>query len=171
MKRIIYCVFTVILAIALAFLKLQPTIAQSLNTSTLSSSSHTEYINPPTLFSGVEYGFSQAIATQGKKTIYLSGQVAWDVQKKTVGVGNLAVQTQKALENLGLALVASGATPNDIVQIEVFIADYKPEDADIIAEAMHRFFGQTLPTSTLIGVQALAYPDLLVEIKATAVLN
>jgi len=75
--RIIYCVFIVILAIALAFLHVQPAIA-------LSSSSHTKYINPLTLFSGVEYGFSQAIATQGKTTIYLSGQVAWDVQKKVV---------------------------------------------------------------------------------------
>ncbi|MES1025369.1 RidA family protein [Gloeocapsa sp. BRSZ] len=162
--RIIYCIFIVILAIALAFLHVPPTIA-------LSSSSHKEYIDPPTLYSGVEYGFSQAIATQGKTTIYLSGQVAWDVQKRTIGIGNLAVQTQKALENLELALAASGATPNDVVQIEVFVIDYKSEDADIIAEAMGAFFGKTLPTSTLIGVQALAYPDLLIEIKATAVLN
>lgn len=129
-----------------------------------------EYINPKTLFSGLKYGFSQVITTHGGKTIYLSGQVAWDANEKIVGKGNLAVQARKALENLGLALEAVGATPEDVVQIEVFVVDYKPEYAEIIAEANHAFFPEeTPPTSTLIGVQSLADPDLLIEIKATAV--
>jgi len=131
-----------------------------------------ECINPKTLYSGVKYGFSQAIAAQGKKTIYLSGQVAWDVHQKTVGVGNLAIQTRKALENLGLALEASSATPKDVVQMEAFVAHYTPKDADTIAEAVRTFFPkESPPTSTLIGVQSLAYPDLLIEIKATAVVD
>lgn len=173
MKRII-SVFVAVIATTL----IQATaLGQNLTPSAIASQSSLispkrEYINPPTLYSGVEYGFSQAIATQEKKTIYLSGQVAWDVNQKTVGVGNLAIQTHKALENLRRALEAAGATPKDVVQIEAFVAHYTPQDAATIAEAVRAFFPQEAPpTSTLIGVQSLAFPDLLVEIKATAVVD
>ena len=42
-----------------------------------------EPINPDTLFPRVPHGFSQVIATRGGKTIYISGQTAWDAEKKT----------------------------------------------------------------------------------------
>lgn len=182
MKRIISFVFTTVIAIALAFQGFQPTASgQNLTppsmivnqtSSAALSRKNREYINPKTLYSGMEYGFSQAIATQGKKTIYLSGQVAWDIHQKTVGVGNLAIQTRKALENLGLALEAAGATLEDVVQIEAFVAHYTPKDADTIAEAVRTFFPkESPPTSTLIGVESLVFPDLLIEIKATAVVD
>lgn len=180
MKKIISSIFTVVVAITLAFQGFQPTaLSQKLtlpttiiNQTSSAGSTNRKYINPKTLYSGVKYGFSQAVVTQGKKTIYLSGQVAWDVHQKTVGVGNLAVQTRKALENLELALEAAGAKPKDVVQIEAFVANYTPKDADTIAEAVCTFFPQAAPpTSTLIGVQSLAFPDLLIEIKATAVVD
>lgn len=180
MKRIVSYVFTTLIAIALSLQGFQPiALAKNLTppainnqTSTTLISKEREYINPKTLYSGMEYGFSQVIATQGKRTIYLSGQVAWDVRQKTVGIGNLAVQTQKALENLRLVLEAADATPEDVVQIEVFVANYTPKDAEIIAKAVRTFFPQpALPTSTLIGVESLAFPDLLIEIKATAVVG
>jgi len=184
MRKTFYCIFTVIAAVALAFGGFQ-SIALSQNMAAINvnknqttvaalapSATPKKFINPTTIFSGVKYGFSQAIATGGRKTIYLSGQVAWDTHQRTIGVGDLAVQTKKALENLGLVLEASEAARDDVVQIEVFVVDYKPEDVDIIAEAVSTFFSRdTPPTSTLIGVQSLAYPDLLVEIKATAVLD
>lgn len=178
MKKIIAYLFTIVVAIVVAFQGFQSiALGQNLTISPIahqpaSTAKKREYINPKTLYSGVDYGFSQAVATQGKKTIYLSGQVAWDLAQKTVGVGNLAIQTRKALENLRLALEAAGATPKDVVQIEAFVANYQPKDADTVATAVRTFFPpEALPTSTLIGVQSLAFPDLLIEVKAIAVVD
>lgn len=98
--------------------------------------------------------------------------MAWDIDQKTVGVGNLAIQTRKELKNMRLALAAAGATPKEVVQIDAFVANYQPKDADTVAEAVRDFFPpEALPTSTLIGVQSLAFPDLLIEVKATAVVD
>jgi hypothetical protein len=48
-----------------------------------------EHINPDTLFPSVAHGFSQVIATRGGKTIYISGQTAWDAEKRLVGGDSL----------------------------------------------------------------------------------
>ena len=45
--------------------------------------------------------FTQVVAATGAKTIYISGQVAWDVDGGIVGEGDFAAQAQKAYENLG----------------------------------------------------------------------
>jgi enamine deaminase RidA (YjgF/YER057c/UK114 family) len=177
MKNSIIHFFTVAVAIILVSQGFQPiALGQNLTGVAIAyqptSTVKREYINPKTLYSGVDYGFSQAVATQGKKTIYLSGQVAWDIDQKTVGVGNLAIQTRKALENMRLALAAAGATPKDVVQIEAFVANYQPKDAEIVGGIVRDFFPlEALPTSTLIGVQSLAFPDLLIEVKAIAVVD
>jgi enamine deaminase RidA (YjgF/YER057c/UK114 family) len=52
-----------------------------------------EYINPPQLFPSLQYGFSQIVSAIGGKTVYISGQVAWDEQQMIVGPGDLRTQT------------------------------------------------------------------------------
>ncbi|HEU4390750.1 MAG TPA: hypothetical protein VFV34_23295 [Blastocatellia bacterium] len=64
-----------------------------------------EYDNPDTLFSSVEHGFSQAVVAACTRTVYVSGQTAWDAGKEIVGGSNLADQ---AFRNLQLAMAAGG---------------------------------------------------------------
>ncbi len=89
-----------------------------------------------------------------------------------VGGMDLGHQMRKALENVGHALEAAGASPADVVRIMTFVVDYRPEYAAVLGQAMAEFFGaDNLPAATLVGVQALAMPEFLVEVQATAVVE
>ncbi len=89
-----------------------------------------------------------------------------------VGGMDLGQQMQKALENVGHALEAAGASPANVVRIMTFVVDYRPEYAAVLGQAMAEFFGaDNLPAATLVGVQALAMPEFLVEVQATAVVD
>jgi enamine deaminase RidA (YjgF/YER057c/UK114 family) len=127
-----------------------------------------EYLNPDTLFPSRQFGFSQAVTTQGGKLVHCAGQTAWDKDMNLVGEGDLPKQLQQALENVRLALEAAGAKPEDVVRIKTYVADYKAEYIEPISKAMADFFKESAPASTLIGVQSLAIPGFMVEIEVTA---
>lgn len=131
-----------------------------------------EHINPKTLFPSVQHGFSQIVASQGGKTVYISGQTAWDAEKRIVGGMNLGEQTRQALRNIRTAVEAAGATLADVVSVRVYVVNYKPADAGPVGEAFREFFpGECPPASTLIGVSSLAVEDFLIEIEAIAVVE
>jgi enamine deaminase RidA (YjgF/YER057c/UK114 family) len=131
-----------------------------------------EYINPDSLFPSLQHGFSQIIVTTGAKTIYISGQTAWDQNKKIIGGADLGEQARQALRNVQTAVEAAGGTIGDIVSLRIYIVNYRPEQADPIGSALREFFpGQRCPTSTWIGVSSLAVSDFLIEIEAIAVLG
>jgi enamine deaminase RidA (YjgF/YER057c/UK114 family) len=118
------------------------------------------------------HGFSQVVIASGTRTIYTAGQVSIDEHGTLVGAGDLAVQTVQAMRNVGLALAAAGATYADIVKITTYVVDYRPEHRAVIGKARAPFFGSgTRPASTLVGVNALALPEWLVEIEAVAVVD
>src|SRR5205814_3410122 len=129
-----------------------------------------EYINPKTLFSSLAHGFSQVVSASGAKTIYISGQTAWDAHKQLVGGTDLAQQSRQALRNVMTAIEAVGGTLADVVALRIYIVNYRPEQAETIGGALREFFPEdTRPASTWIGVSALAVPDFFIEIEATAV--
>lgn len=131
-----------------------------------------EYINPDALFSSLEYGFSQVVAASGQKTLYISGQVAWDAEEQLIGGDDLAEQARQTLRNLRAAVESAGATLADVVSLRIYIVDYKPEMAEAIGSALREFFpGESRPASTWIGVSSLAVADFLIEIEATAVME
>lgn len=117
-------------------------------------------------------GFSQVVVASGARTIYTAGQVSVDERGALVGAGDLAAQTTQAMHNVGLALAAAGATYADIVKITTYVVNYRPEYRTVIGTARAPFFaGKTPPSSTLVGVSALALPEWLVEIEAVAVID
>lgn len=129
-------------------------------------------LNPPELYTSVEYGFSHPVVSTGAKTVHCSGQVAWDKNHNLVGEGDLATQAECALTNLKAVLAAAGATPADVVRLRTYIVDHTPDKLGIIAPAMQAFYGDAMPAAnTLLGVQALALPGFLIEIEATAVVG
>ena len=131
-----------------------------------------EYINPKTLFSSLEARLLQIVSASGAKTIYISGQTAWDAHKQLVGGTDLAQQSRQALRNVMTAVEAVGGTLADVVALRIYIVNYRPEQADAIGGALREFFPEERrPTSTWIGVCALASSDFLIEIEAIAVLG
>lgn len=130
------------------------------------------YINPPDLFPSQQYGFSQVISTRGTTTVYLSGQVAWNTKKEIVHPLDLCAQTQRALENVETAVRTAGGTRTDIVSLRIYIVGEHIHNASSVREALLSFFPpDKLPTSTWVGVPALASKDFLIEIEAVAVLE
>jgi len=131
-----------------------------------------EYVNPNTLFPSVQHGFSQVVVASGRKMVFISGQTAWDIRKRIVGGDSLLDQTRQALRNVQAAVEATGGTLKDIVSLRIYIANYRAEDASTLSVALREFFSSpNPPASTWIGVSALAVPEFLVEIEATAVLD
>jgi enamine deaminase RidA (YjgF/YER057c/UK114 family) len=129
-----------------------------------------EYLNPATLFPSVQHGFSQVVVATGVKTVFISGQTAWDVNKQIVGL-NLADQTTQALRNVRAAIEAAGGHVGDIAALRIYIVSQAMTDVAAIGNALREFFGTNPPASTWIGVSALGVSDFLVEIEATAVLE
>jgi len=131
-----------------------------------------EYTNPDSLFRSLDYGFSQIVAADGGKTIYISGQTAWDRQRQIIGGTDLAQQARQALRNVQAAVEAVGGTLADVVALRIYIVNYRPEQADAVGGALREFFPEEKrPASTWIGVSTLAVSDFLIEIEATAVLE
>jgi 2-iminobutanoate/2-iminopropanoate deaminase len=131
-----------------------------------------EYVNPNSLFPSVQNGFSQVVVARGHKTVYISGQNAWDIRKEIVGGDSLLEQARQALRNVQAAIEVTGGTLKDIVFLRIYIVNYEPENARALSVALKEFFSSANPpASSWIGVSALAVPEFLIEIEATAVLD
>lgn len=129
-------------------------------------------INPDTLYNALGYGFSHAALQTSGKTLHLAGQVAWDADCNVVGAGDLAAQTRQALANIKTVLEAAGGTLADIVRLRVYVVNHSPDKLGIVLPEVGAFFGSvTPPPNTFLGVQALALPDFLIEIEATAAID
>jgi len=126
-------------------------------------------INPRGLYDSVQYGFSHATLQDGGRTLHLAGQVAWDKSGALVGAGDLAVQTRQALANLRHVLADVGATPGQIVRLRTYVVNHTPDKLGIVLPELGAFFaGEVPPPNTFLGVAALALPEFLIEIEATA---
>lgn len=128
------------------------------------------FINPPELFSSVPYGFSQVIACKGGKTVYISGQTAWDAEKRIIGA-NLQDQTRQTLRNLQTGVRSAGGELSDIVSMRIYVVGQDAGTVASVGEVIREFFpGDRPPTSTWLGVSSLAVSDFLIEIEAVAVI-
>ena len=130
-----------------------------------------ECINPKELYSSTQYGFSQIVISQPGKIVFISGQVAWDKNLNIVGVNDLKIQTQKAIDNLKLAVESVGGNLENIMMLRIYKVDYKREDGLIISKILKKNFGiSTPPASTWVSVKGLADEAFLIEIEAQAVI-
>ena len=102
-------------------------------------------------------------------TVYLRGQIGQDLDtRESVGVGDVEAQAEKAMANIAILLEESGSELGDIVKVVVYLTDIR------FREPVYRVMGRWLkgvhPVSTGLVVSALARPEWLVEIDATAVI-
>lgn len=115
-------------------------------------------------------GYHHVVATEGGRTIYVAGQIAYDKDRKLLGGSDVVAQTRAVLQNLGHRLAAAGARPRDVVKITTYVVGYDREKHLMpMVEELTAFFGvEHLPANTLIGIDKLAVDELLVEIEAIA---
>ena len=103
-----------------------------------------------------------------KSLIFLSGQLSRDADGRLVGAGDMAEQTRQCIRNMQTVLEAAGGTLDDIVSIVVYTTDIRRFKE--IVDSRTEFFKNKLPTSTIVEVNHLADPGLLIEFQATAAL-
>lgn len=114
-------------------------------------------------------GYSQLVRISGGTTIHIAGQVAWDRDGNLVGEDDFEAQTRQVFTNLVEALRAGGATPADLVKIGIYVVDHDTAKLETIRKVRDGLFGEiTPPASTLLGVQRLAVPGLLIEVDGVA---
>jgi len=123
--------------------------------------------NPPAL--SAPTGYTHIVEVTGpNKTIYISGQIAFDKDGKLVGAGDMQAQAEQVFKNLDAALTAAGAKFSDVVKMNSYITDMSRIQA--VRDVRARYFKDSLPASTFVQVAGLVRPDLLLEIEVVAVL-
>jgi enamine deaminase RidA (YjgF/YER057c/UK114 family) len=103
--------------------------------------------------------------------VFIAGQYPEDPSGKLVGQGDMAKQAAQAFANLGLALRAAGAQPQDVTRLGIYVAKYKREYLEMIDPGRRAVFGDHHPTDVLLGVETLAHPEYLIEVEAIAVIQ
>lgn len=112
-------------------------------------------------------GFSQTVVvkTGNFKTLYISGQIGDGI--------DLQAQTIATFQNLERQLQNCNATFKDVVKMNTYIVNFKPEvDLPIFRKVRKTFLGnENYPASTLVGIQSLGRKEWLIEIEAIAVVQ
>ena len=128
-----------------------------------------ERINPDDLPTPQTY--SHVVAATGGRLVFVAGQVADDAQGSLVGPGDLTAQARQAFANVGRALAAGGAHPEQVAKITIFVVGYRPECLAAIEAGRVALFGDHKPADRLVGVETLSDPGYLIEVEAVAVLD
>jgi enamine deaminase RidA (YjgF/YER057c/UK114 family) len=118
-------------------------------------------------------GSSHATAAPAGRIVHVSGQPGTDAEGNIVP-GGLAAQTERAVRNVALALEAAGARPEDVVKTTFYVVDWEPGKVEaLVGGAMTARQEHAFPDAavTLIGVQSLFTPDMLVEVEVVAVVQ
>jgi enamine deaminase RidA (YjgF/YER057c/UK114 family) len=111
------------------------------------------------------YGYSRAVRVGDR--IHVAGTTAASPSGGVDGGADAAAQTHAAIDRIEAALAQAGARLADVVRTRIYVVP--GVDPDAVGRAHGERFGHARPASTLVVVQALVRPDLLVEIEADAI--
>jgi enamine deaminase RidA (YjgF/YER057c/UK114 family) len=126
-----------------------------------------QYINPPDLPRPSTY--TQVVVATAGTLVFIAGQEPEDRDGYLVGRNDLAAQARQVFANLGRALAAAGARPDQVAKITIYVIGHRPEFLPVIEQARQALFGEHKPADTIVGVAALSQPGYLIEVDAIAV--
>ncbi len=109
--------------------------------------------------------YRHAVRATGSSTVHLSGQVAFDTAGDCVGVGDFDAQVRQTYSNLTTILESLGVTWESVAMMRMYIVDYTPERYARLREIRSEFLGDVVTAATVLGVTALAFPELQVEVE------
>ena len=108
-------------------------------------------------------------AVRAGDLLHISGMVAVDRDGRVVGKGDAARQAELIFEHIDRVLARCGADASRITSVLIHLTNM--DDRARINPVRMRYFGEHRPASTLVQVDALIHPDLLVEVTCTAYLG
>ena len=111
---------------------------------------------------------AQAVVARGS-IIFLRGQCPQDFEtSENVGVGDPGAQTHQVMRNIRQLIEEGGGQMEDLVKLVVYLTDVRHREA--VYKVMGEYIRDVHPVCTGLVVVALARPEWLVEIDATAVI-
>jgi enamine deaminase RidA (YjgF/YER057c/UK114 family) len=127
------------------------------------------FINPPTI--GAPRGYTHVVEVTGPgRTVYIAGQLGYDVSGKTPEPGDFQAQATQVFENLKAALASVGASFEHVVKLNTFLTDIRAQ-IPIYREVRDRYVNTVAPpASTTVEVSRLAREGALIEVEAIAIL-
>jgi enamine deaminase RidA (YjgF/YER057c/UK114 family) len=116
-----------------------------------------------------------AIGT-GTRQVHVAGQIARDDKANHLATGDLTGQVAAVLRNAARGLAGAGADFSDVVRLRFFVTDWSPDKGEAFMAGIESVTEELklptpLPPVSLIGVDYLFEPDVLVELEAFAVLD
>jgi len=114
-------------------------------------------------------GYSQAVVTEGGKTVWLAGQIATVDDSGKSLAGDFEGQARQVFKLLNATLEKAGGKLSDMVQMTVIITDGR--NGDRLTEIRREIFHDNFPGSALITITALADPNAKIEIQGYAVIG
>ncbi|MGD2187020.1 MAG: Rid family detoxifying hydrolase [Desulfobacterales bacterium] len=111
--------------------------------------------------------YSQGVLVEGGRTLYIAGQLPIDPQSGNLaGDGDIRIQTERVLDNIGAILKAAGMDFDALVKVGIFLANF--DDFGDVNSIYERRFSDSPPARTT--VQIARFPKgFLIEIDAIAV--
>ena len=118
----------------------------------------------------LQMGFSQGEVVEGnRRTLYCAGQTATDAEGKPQHAGDMTAQVAMALDNLEAVLAEAGMGLANIIRLNFYTTDVEAFFGGIGPLAERMGAAGVAPPGTLLGVSRLAFPELMIEMEATAV--
>lgn len=109
-------------------------------------------------------GYSRAV--RAGPEVHVSGTTATD-DGDVVGKDDPYEQTKQALQNVERALEATDASLEDVVRTRMYVTDI--DEWEAIGDAHGDVFDDIRPATSMVEVNQLIHPDLLIEIEAVAI--
>jgi enamine deaminase RidA (YjgF/YER057c/UK114 family) len=130
-----------------------------------------QYANPKEL--NMPRFYTHAVSVEAvAKLVTISGQVSWDASGNVVGRGDMRAQSEQVFKNVTAALQAAGADWDDVIKMNGYMVGMHGERVNAYREVRSRFLKEgALPASTLVGVERLVDPELLLEVEVLAALG
>jgi enamine deaminase RidA (YjgF/YER057c/UK114 family) len=123
-------------------------------------------VTSPDVADPTKFGSPTALAVRAGDFLFISGTVAWDVERRPVGIGDVKAQTRHVIKSMQALLEKEGGGLNNVVKVTFFLMDIRHKAA--VWEVRKEMFGDARPASTLVEVTHLVDSQLLLEVEAVA---
>jgi enamine deaminase RidA (YjgF/YER057c/UK114 family) len=125
-------------------------------------------VNPWTW--SLNFGFNQGELVEGAtRVLFCAGQTSVDGDGTPQHPGDMAAQITLATDNLEAVLRDAGMSLSNVVRLNFYTTDVDAFFANAAALGERTGAAGVAPPGTLLGVARLAFPELMIELEATAV--